>query len=107
LGGQWYQQPDFDVFAPYFERRKLYPEQAFYLLDPRSQWTLWDYIQSLIPVRIRKNPPSSGFLGKVLNYLHCMSVTLTCTSGVEKGTSYVIMIDTVAYRREYVTVLDW
>jgi hypothetical protein len=60
-------QPDFDVFTPYFERRRLYPEQAFYLLDPRSQWALWDYIQSLIPVRIRKNPPSSGFLGKVLN----------------------------------------
>jgi len=64
---QWYQQPDFDLFTPYFQRRKLYPEQAFYLLDPRSQWMLWDYIQSLIPVRIRKNPPSSGFLGNVLN----------------------------------------
>ena len=62
---QWYQQPDFDVFTPYFEHRKLHPQQSFYLLDPRSQWTLWNYIQSLIPVRIRKNPPSSGFLGMV------------------------------------------
>lgn len=73
---QWYRQPDFDVFTPYFERRKLYPEQAFYLLDPRSQWMLWDYIQSLIPVRIRKNPPSSGFLGLALMLPHCLHVDL-------------------------------
>ncbi|KAJ9594899.1 hypothetical protein L9F63_013804 [Diploptera punctata] len=73
---EWYQQPDFDVFSPYFEHRKLHPHQGFYLLDPRSQWTLWDYIQSLIPVRIRKNPPSSGFLGLALMLPHCLQVDL-------------------------------
>ncbi|XP_069689641.1 beta-galactoside alpha-2,6-sialyltransferase 2 [Periplaneta americana] len=73
---EWYRQPDFDVFTPYFQHRKLHPKQAFYLLDPRSQWTLWDWIQSLIPVRIRKNPPSSGFLGLALMLPHCLHVDL-------------------------------
>ncbi|PSN48130.1 hypothetical protein C0J52_05814 [Blattella germanica] len=82
----WHRQPDFDVFTPYFQRRKLHPDQKFYLVDPRSQWTLWDYIQSLIPVRIRKNPPSSGFLGgnllnmsreaKLYHFLDLSSLTL-------------------------------
>lgn len=102
--GQWYEQPDFDVFTPYFERRRLYPEQAFYLLDPRSQWTLWNYIQSLIPVRIRKNPPSSGFLGKMLNSYVCYN---DMSFESRTGHDNVRMIDTVVHRCTYVTVLDW
>ncbi|XP_049949130.1 beta-galactoside alpha-2,6-sialyltransferase 2 [Schistocerca serialis cubense] len=73
---EWYENPDFDVFTPYFKHREKFPDAVFHLLDPRSQWLLWEYIQSHIPVRIRKNPPSSGFLGLALLLPHCAYVDL-------------------------------
>ncbi|XP_063224605.1 beta-galactoside alpha-2,6-sialyltransferase 2 isoform X2 [Bacillus rossius redtenbacheri] len=73
---QWYRSPDFDVFTPYFRHRALHPDANFHLLDPRSLWALWDYIQAHIPVRVRKNPPSSGFLGLALTLPHCGHVDM-------------------------------
>ncbi|XP_067014197.2 beta-galactoside alpha-2,6-sialyltransferase 2 [Anabrus simplex] len=73
---EWYLNPDFDLFTPYFTHRDLYPDRVFHVLDPHSLWSLWEYIQSHIPVRIRKNPPSSGFLGLALLLPHCSYVDL-------------------------------
>ncbi|XP_046393060.1 beta-galactoside alpha-2,6-sialyltransferase 1 [Ischnura elegans] len=73
---EWYNHPDFDLFTPYFEHRALHQDQPSYLLDPRSQWSLWDFVQAHIPVRIRRNPPSSGFLGLAIMLPHCSLVDL-------------------------------
>ncbi|KAG8225178.1 hypothetical protein J437_LFUL001305 [Ladona fulva] len=73
---EWYNHPDFDLFTPYFRHRALHHDQPSYLLDPRSQWSLWDFVQAHIPVRIRRNPPSSGFLGLAVMLPRCSLVDL-------------------------------
>ncbi|XP_071442417.1 beta-galactoside alpha-2,6-sialyltransferase 1 [Hetaerina americana] len=73
---EWYNHPDFDLFTPYFQHRAFHQDQPSYLLDPRSQWSLWDFVQAHIPVRIRRNPPSSGFLGLAVMLPHCSLVDL-------------------------------
>ncbi|KAF4518765.1 hypothetical protein B566_EDAN006169 [Ephemera danica] len=59
---QWYRHPDFDLFGNYFSRRRQNPEEDLHLLDPRSAWRVWEYLQANVPARLRRNPPSSGFL---------------------------------------------
>lgn len=61
---QWKENPDFDVFTPYMKHRRAKPKTNLHLLNPRVLWTLWDFLQTHTSVRIRPNPPSSGFLGK-------------------------------------------
>ncbi|XP_073984478.1 beta-galactoside-a-2,6-sialyltransferase isoform X2 [Rhodnius prolixus] len=73
---QWRDKPDFDVFTPYVKHRKAKPKTNLHLLDPRVLWTLWDFIQSHTSVRIRRNPPSSGFLGIALLLPHCNNIHL-------------------------------
>lgn len=73
---QWYKNPDHDIFTSYFKHRLLNPETHSYLLNPASLWDLWDYIQSLMPLRVRRNPPSSGFLGLALLLPHCAHVDM-------------------------------
>ncbi|XP_014271557.1 beta-galactoside alpha-2,6-sialyltransferase 1 isoform X1 [Halyomorpha halys] len=73
---QWRDKPDFDVFTPYVKHRELRPDTNIHLVNPKSLWTLWDFIQSHTPVRIRRNPPSSGFLGLALLLPHCDKVRL-------------------------------
>lgn len=60
---QWFLKPDFDVFTPYVHRRRLRPEQPFYILHPEFIWSLWDLIQDNSEDAIQPNPPSSGFTG--------------------------------------------
>lgn len=73
---QWRQNPDFDVFSPYMMHRKMNPSTNFHLVDPRDLWRLWDFLQARSTSRIRRNPPSSGFLGLALLLPHCSSVNL-------------------------------
>ncbi|XP_054270536.1 beta-galactoside alpha-2,6-sialyltransferase 2 [Macrosteles quadrilineatus] len=73
---QWRRKPDFDVFTPYLHHRHLYPDTPLYLVDPRDLWHLWDFLQARTPARIRRNPPSSGFLGLALLLPHCAYVNL-------------------------------
>ncbi|KAL0278852.1 UNVERIFIED_CONTAM: hypothetical protein PYX00_000542 [Menopon gallinae] len=68
---QWYEKPDFDFFGSWARQRLSNPGQQSFILDPRSVWKVWDFIQSLTPLRIRRNPPSSGFLGIALMLPHC------------------------------------
>lgn len=61
----WLKQPDYDLFTNYMMFRKKFPKSKVYLLNPKSLWELWDFLQSNSPGRLKKNPPSSGFLGKL------------------------------------------
>ncbi|XP_059615545.1 beta-galactoside alpha-2,6-sialyltransferase 2 [Phlebotomus argentipes] len=61
---EWLEAPDFDLFTNF----QLYSldnasRGNFYILDPRSIWRLWETLQDYAPTPIRRNPPSSGFLG--------------------------------------------
>ena len=60
---QWYASPDYNLFSPYVEHRKLRPSQPFYVLHPRYVWQLWDLVQGNTRENIQPNPPSSGFIG--------------------------------------------
>lgn len=60
---QWYEKPDFNFFELWAKQKLLNHKKDSFILDPRSIWRVWDFIQSLTSLRIRKNPPSSGFLG--------------------------------------------
>ncbi|XP_075235729.1 beta-galactoside-a-2,6-sialyltransferase [Lycorma delicatula] len=73
---QWLKDPDFDVFSPYIKHRDSSPETNFHLIDPRDLWRLWNFLQAHTSVRIRKNPPSSGFLGLALLLPYCSYVNM-------------------------------
>ncbi|KAK6325241.1 hypothetical protein J4Q44_G00045830 [Coregonus suidteri] len=71
---RWYRNPDYDLFNPYEERRRLHPTQPFYILHPKFIWQLWDVIQGNTQENIQPNPPSSGFIGIVLMMSLCEEV---------------------------------
>lgn len=71
---KWYDSPDFNLFGPYKEHRKLYPDQPFYILHPSYVWALWDVIQGNTQENIQPNPPSSGFTGILLMMALCEQV---------------------------------
>ncbi|XP_020338162.1 beta-galactoside alpha-2,6-sialyltransferase 2 [Oncorhynchus kisutch] len=71
---RWYRNPDYDLFTPYEERRRLHPTQPFYILHPKFIWQLWDVIQGNTQENIQPNPPSSGFIGIVLMMSLCEEV---------------------------------
>lgn len=56
-------RPDFQLFKNYKRFMKRRPDAKFYLLDPRSIWNLWKALHIYTGLRIRQNPPSSGFIG--------------------------------------------
>lgn len=72
----WYKNPDFDLFTSYWIRRKMYPDESFYILNPEVQWIAWDYIQRNTPGHVEPNPPSSGFLGILLMMEICNKVDI-------------------------------
>uniref|UniRef100_A0A674DBR5 Beta-galactoside alpha-2,6-sialyltransferase 2 n=1 Tax=Salmo trutta TaxID=8032 RepID=A0A674DBR5_SALTR len=71
---RWYRNPDYDLFTPYEERRRLHPTQPFYILHPKFIWQLWDVVQGNTQENIQPNPPSSGFIGIVLMMSLCEEV---------------------------------
>ncbi|XP_010747872.2 beta-galactoside alpha-2,6-sialyltransferase 2 [Larimichthys crocea] len=73
---KWFEKPDFDLFSAYVERRRLRPEQPFYILHPGFIWSLWDLIQDHTEDRIQPNPPSSGFTGLLLMMSLCGEVSV-------------------------------
>ncbi|KAL6101017.1 st6gal2 [Pungitius sinensis] len=68
---KWYAGPDYNLFGPYIEHRKLHPGQPFYILHPSYVWRLWDVIQGNTQENIQPNPPSSGFIGILLMMALC------------------------------------
>ncbi|KAI3366243.1 hypothetical protein L3Q82_010066 [Scortum barcoo] len=73
---QWFEKPDFDLFSPYVQQRRLRPEQPFYILHPEFIWSLWDLIQDNTEDQIQPNPPSSGFTGILLMMSLCREVSV-------------------------------
>ncbi|CAL8322988.1 unnamed protein product [Merluccius merluccius] len=71
---KWYDSPDYNLFGPYVERRRLQPQQPFYVLHPSYVWRLWDVIQGNTQESIQPNPPSSGFIGILLMMALCEQV---------------------------------
>ena len=72
---EWYTSPDFPFFESYFKKRLMRPDAEVHLLDPRSLWSIWNWLQSLHQNYVLlPNPPSSGFLGLILAVLHCQNV---------------------------------
>lgn len=61
---EWLEKPEFNLFPNYMEYRKKDLKSRFFLLNPKSIWDVWDFLQSNSPSRLRRNPPSSGFLGQ-------------------------------------------
>ncbi|CAK1548257.1 unnamed protein product [Leptosia nina] len=59
----WYEHPDFPLFSVYKRLLEKRPRADVHLLNPRVLWQLWNVLQQLSPYRLRRNPPSSGFLG--------------------------------------------
>lgn len=57
--------PDFNLFENYKLFMERYPIADFHLVDPRSIWRLWAFLQRYSSVNIRWNPPSSGFIGEM------------------------------------------
>uniref|UniRef100_A0A3P8SDH3 Beta-galactoside alpha-2,6-sialyltransferase 2 n=1 Tax=Amphiprion percula TaxID=161767 RepID=A0A3P8SDH3_AMPPE len=74
MSWQWYASPDYNLFGPYVEHRKLHPDQPFYILHPSYVWRLWDVIQGNTQENIQPNPPSSGFIGILLMMALCEQV---------------------------------
>lgn len=60
---EWMNRPDFNLFPNYEKYMKKSPNGSLYLIDPRSVWRLWGALQDWSKIQIRKNPPSSGFIG--------------------------------------------
>ncbi|NXM53215.1 SIAT1 sialyltransferase, partial [Illadopsis cleaveri] len=71
---EWYRKPDYNFFENYKAYRRTYPEQPFYILNPKMQWQLWDILQENSVEHIQPNPPSSGMLGIVLMMTLCDQV---------------------------------
>uniref|UniRef100_UPI0037E7E515 beta-galactoside alpha-2,6-sialyltransferase 2 n=1 Tax=Semicossyphus pulcher TaxID=241346 RepID=UPI0037E7E515 len=71
---KWYTSPDYNLFGPYVDHRKLHPDQPFYILHPSYVWKLWDVIQGNTQENIQPNPPSSGFIGILLMMALCEEV---------------------------------
>lgn len=73
---EWYQHPEHDLFPNYLTFRRRNPKTKVYLLNPKSLWNLWDFLQHNSPSRLRRNPPSSGFLGLAVLLPHCDIVNM-------------------------------
>ncbi|XP_011194502.1 beta-galactoside alpha-2,6-sialyltransferase 2 [Zeugodacus cucurbitae] len=69
---EWSSAADYDLFTNYRIYRRKYPKSRAFLIDPHSVWRLWQSLQTFVGSRpIRKNPPSSGFIGLSLLLPHC------------------------------------
>ena len=74
---EWYSSPDFPFFETYFKKRLMRPDSEVHLLDPRSLWSIWDWLQSIQGKSLlMPNPPSSGFLGLILAVFNCEKVNV-------------------------------
>uniref|UniRef100_A0A182N9E1 Beta-galactoside alpha-2,6-sialyltransferase 1 n=1 Tax=Anopheles dirus TaxID=7168 RepID=A0A182N9E1_9DIPT len=60
---EWLATPDFNLFDNFKKFRSTQPQANFHIIDPRSIWRAWTALQDLTQVPIRKNPPTSGFIG--------------------------------------------
>uniref|UniRef100_A0ABK9NGB0 beta-galactoside alpha-(2,6)-sialyltransferase n=1 Tax=Glossina morsitans morsitans TaxID=37546 RepID=A0ABK9NGB0_GLOMM len=68
----WLTTSDYDLFSNYEIYRRRYPKSRAFLVNAHSIWRLWQSLQTFAGDRpIRKNPPSSGFIGLALLLPYC------------------------------------
>ncbi|XP_025830591.1 beta-galactoside alpha-2,6-sialyltransferase 1, partial [Agrilus planipennis] len=67
----WYHHPEHQFFTNYRKYKTKFLKSRFFIVNPKSLWDLWTFLQSSMIYRIRKNPPSSGFLGISILLPHC------------------------------------
>lgn len=61
---EWLSNPDFDLFTNYKKYMMKNPSADVNIIDPRSIWRLWNVLQEFtVENDVRKNPPTSGFIG--------------------------------------------
>ncbi|XP_050526784.1 beta-galactoside alpha-2,6-sialyltransferase 2 [Daktulosphaira vitifoliae] len=73
---EWIQNPEHDFVNNYMTYRKTYPSSNFHIVHPHYLWFLWDFLQSHTTAHIRRNPPSSGFLGLAMLLPRCTVVNM-------------------------------
>ncbi|XP_078266915.1 beta-galactoside alpha-2,6-sialyltransferase 1-like isoform X2 [Rhinoraja longicauda] len=74
VNSQWFKQPDYDFFENYIKYRQNNPDQAFYIVNPKMQWQLWNILQENTAEDIQRNPPSSGLMGILLMMTVCNEI---------------------------------
>lgn len=62
---QWIENPEHNFLESYIKYMSKSPTSNFQILDPSVLWLLWDFIQGHTSIKIKPNPPSSGFLGNI------------------------------------------
>lgn len=55
---------------------KRRPDAKFFLVDPRSIWSLWKSMHIYTGIKIRQNPPTSGFIGLALLLPYCSYIDI-------------------------------
>ncbi|KAF7287186.1 hypothetical protein GWI33_002551 [Rhynchophorus ferrugineus] len=68
---EWMRNPEYNFFPNFIQYRKQEERPRIYMVNPLTIWDLWDFLQRNFPEKLRKNPPSSGFLGLRLLLPHC------------------------------------
>ncbi|XP_004928745.3 beta-galactoside alpha-2,6-sialyltransferase 2 [Bombyx mori] len=71
---EWYNHPDFPLFPVYKKFLEETPNADAHLLNPQVLWSLWAVLQNVSPYRLRRNPPSSGFIGLWFSLNRCRRV---------------------------------
>ncbi|CAM6031744.1 unnamed protein product, partial [Sphagnum compactum] len=71
----WLAHPDFDLFTNYKQMMMRNSDADVHIIDPKSIWKLWEILRDFSGHQIRKNPPTSGFIGIALllpicNHIH-------------------------------------
>ncbi|KAJ8734754.1 hypothetical protein PYW08_014004 [Mythimna loreyi] len=85
----WYDHPDYPLFPVYKKLLEKSDKADVHLLNPQVLWELWSVLQDSSVYRLRRNPPSSGFLGmwfalqrcnrvRVLEYVPSARVSRRC-----------------------------
>ncbi|XP_008182168.1 beta-galactoside alpha-2,6-sialyltransferase 2 isoform X2 [Acyrthosiphon pisum] len=73
---EWITNPEHNFIDNYISFRKSNPRSNFHIVHPQYLWRLWDYIQDHTTAHIRRNPPSSGFLGLAMLLPRCTVVNM-------------------------------
>lgn len=74
-----------------------YPNADFHLVDPRSIWRLWTFLQRYADVNIRWNPPSSGFIGEIKKSIAETSICLIIVLGLALMLPVCTYVDIIEY----------
>jgi hypothetical protein len=94
---QWIKNPEHNFKKNYISFREANPRSNFHIVHPQYLWRLWDYIQDHTTAHIRRNPPSSGFLGENIlkqpvYYLHCNIFESVLNNSGKKKTFYFLIL---------------